>query len=225
MVPLDASENRYASHVFYKPMSQKQEILEGHEVQKTYQNKHSLIWKVRQIALALFLIIISLRSFMLERFKKFCSDTVDNIKTHVVYSKTQIPNKRVDGNVFENTRHIEELTANVARLKFQIYKIDSFIAAREDLKNLCLKYLEKDRDNIAFYTKPDIDHLDPNNKIDAWTLLKLKVIQLEHSLTERMSFIERNPEVYDTFKKYIEEIGNSKMIDLASANKTHEEEH
>ena len=94
-------------------------------------------------------------------------------------------------------------TEDINDLETKIRKMDEFAASHPEL-------MEKIRNAMKHYDpvhakskRPPTDHLDPSNLIDKMTLLEFKKIELEAALDERKLFIERNPEVFECFKKYL----------------------
>ena len=117
-----------------------------------------------------------------------------------------------NGQLFQKTLQLKK---KIEELEDKISMIDEFMDSHFELMSKVQQAMKRNGSMHAKSERPSTDFLDPNDLSDKMTLLELKKIELEAALDERKLFIERNPEVFECFKKYVMERPNTGAFSLS----------
>lgn len=95
------------------------------------------------------------------------------------------------------------LKKKLAQLQDAIKKINEFVSTRDELAQLCKEYTERYADYIVVHQQPTEKETHSKDIIEQTRVLKNRIVYCESYLTESILFINRHPEVYDCFSKYV----------------------
>ena len=109
-------------------------------------------------------------------------------------------------------RIIPGLCEGIRCLESRLNQIDEFVASHPELMEKVQEALKHYEPVYAKCRRPSTDDLDPSKPIQKMALLGLKKIELEFQLDERKIFLERNPKVFECFKKYVMEGPNTRAF-------------
>lgn len=106
-------------------------------------------------------------------------------------------------NVIVSNRR-KEAEAEIAKYEVLLKKIQTFIASKPDLAELCAEFMVLDKDNVAISPTAIIGSLNSKDEVDVMTQLKIKANTLKHNYEECLLFIQRNDAVAAAFQKHID---------------------
>lgn len=136
----------------------------------------------------------------------FANACINLLSTSSFFDKKHVSKESLADELKNET---EALIKEIDFLKSNIQKIDSFVISRKDLLELVKDYAEKFPEYICNDIDFSTDDLNMDDDIDKMTIYKIKRLECEHMLNERIEFIKRHKEVYDSFYKHVKEMHES----------------
>lgn len=107
-----------------------------------------------------------------------------------------------------------ELNESINRTKEYIRKLDLFIAQRPNLAMQCCEMMQNHPEHIAYIKESDVvpspsmKETAEEDLIDREERLGIELVCQEHELSERIRFLESHQEIWEAFKKEVQQAEN-----------------